>query len=170
MTSPTWRSKVRMCRRRAPGFRFRSKVAGRYGARPAPSAARMANSRCREVERASNKFATLAQPISRTSPTAPKSRRICGRKSPTKASSAGWARKVRLLFESGYSFARRAPSASISLLARSSVTPGFKRAMLARKCAPRCSVMALSSSRDVDVAESVVQTCGGSSSSGKYES
>ncbi len=145
MTIPTWRSRVRTCRRRVPEFRFRSKVAGRYGRAPRPVRREWRIRAAGKLQRASNKFATLAQPISSTSPTAPKSRRNCGRKSPTKASSAGWTRNVRLLFESGYSFARRAPSASISLLARSIVTPGFKRAILARKCAPRCSVMGLSS-------------------------
>ena len=37
---------------------------------PAPSAARMANSVCRAAERASRRFATLAQAISSTSPQA----------------------------------------------------------------------------------------------------
>src|SRR5580704_12557961 len=34
MKSPTWRPEARACRPRAPGFRFRSKVAGRYESAP----------------------------------------------------------------------------------------------------------------------------------------
>ena len=57
--------------------------------RPAPSAARIASSRCLEAARVSSRFATLAQAISRTKHTAP-SRMISGRlTSPTISSCSG---------------------------------------------------------------------------------
>ena len=51
--------------------------------RVAPKAERIATSRCREVARASKRFATLAQPISSTKATAPKRTSRAERKLPT---------------------------------------------------------------------------------------
>ena len=54
--------------------------------RPAPSAARIVNSRVRPVARASSRLATLAHAISRTKPTAPSSTSRNGRTFPTRSS------------------------------------------------------------------------------------
>jgi hypothetical protein len=51
---------------------------------------RTAISFCRASARASSRFATLAQAISSTSPTAPMSSHIFGRTLPTRSSSSGW--------------------------------------------------------------------------------
>ena len=67
--------------------------------RPAPSAERSDSSRIRTVARASSRFATLAQQISRTKPTTPRNRIDVVRKSlPINASCSGSSLTPRPLF------------------------------------------------------------------------
>ena len=64
-------------------------------ARPAPSARRIAISRWRTDERASSRFATFAQAISSTQPTAASSVSSAGRTSPTRSSCSGMTRSAQ---------------------------------------------------------------------------
>ena len=64
-------------------------------ARPAPSARRIAISRCRTDERASSRFATFAQAMSSTQPTAASSVSSAGRTSPTRSSCSGITRSAQ---------------------------------------------------------------------------
>ncbi len=69
--------------------------------RLAPSAKRMAISRCRLAPRASSKFATLTHAINSTNATAPSSTHIAVRTLPTKKSSKGSKRKRHVVLDSG---------------------------------------------------------------------
>lgn len=96
-------------------------------ARPcvAPSAARIANSRARPVERARSKLATFAQAISSTNPTAPSNTNSIGATSPTMSSLNGFTNIPVPLFTSGYASARFRATESMSKRACASVTSGF---------------------------------------------
>ena len=96
--------------------------------RPAPIAARIAISRRRPTARASNRFATLAQAISSTKLTAPRSTSREDRTLLTSASRMGSTPKA-LFFPNTFGYFRRKSSAdSFSrALACARVTPGFRR-------------------------------------------
>ena len=82
--------------------------------RLAPRATRIANSRSREIARASIRLATLAHAIDNTSPTAPKSSQ---RVDPTTSSTGGRSRltcKERPLFVSAKAAAKRLPVSATS--------------------------------------------------------
>ena len=87
-------------------------------ARDAPSAARIDNSRPRPVARASMRFATLAQAMSNTKPTAAISTSSMGSIPRAASRTSGWMFVRQSLFVAGYCPAR----------------PAFKRVSSARAC------------------------------------
>ena len=93
----------------------------------APSAARIANSLVRPVERASNRFATFAHAMSSTKLTAPSSTSKMPLTSPTIWVFSGTSVMPDPLLESGYASARLFAIASTSARACSIVTPAFSR-------------------------------------------
>ena len=96
--------------------------------RPAPSAARRAISLCRTAPRTSKRFATLAQAINKTRPTAPSKVKSDKRVPPTKLSCNDSTRTRFPVFVSGYSCSRRAAIAFNSLSACTMETAGLRRA------------------------------------------
>ena len=96
--------------------------------RLAPRAARTAISFCRETPRANSKFATFAQAMSTTKPTAPSRISSALRISPLNCVLKGTRVTPQLVLKSGYSFSRRAPIVFISICACPSVTSGLSRA------------------------------------------
>ena len=101
--------------------------------RPAPSAARIAISLWRAVERASKRLPTFAHAIRSTNPTAPKSIHNAGRNLPTKSSRNVTRCTPLLALSFGCSCASWRAMRFISVCACSSVTPGLSRA-IARRC------------------------------------
>ena len=96
--------------------------------RPAPSAALTASSRVRPVACARSRLATLAQHISSTNPTTPRSSSDVSRTSrPMRASRSGCTVTPCPLLLSGNCSASRAAIASRSACARSRLTSGFNR-------------------------------------------
>ncbi len=95
--------------------------------RPAPSAARTASSRWREVARASSKFATLAHAMRRTKATAPARTRRAGRTSPVSCSRTGTTRDVQPVLKSGNICVSCADTCVMSSCARSALMPGLSR-------------------------------------------
>ena len=94
----------------------------------APSATRTAISFWRAVARVSNRFATLAHAMSRTSVTEPITTNTARRTLPTTDSTSGTTSIVKV--RSRLSFSRiRAAMAATSACACAIVTPGFSRAM-----------------------------------------
>ena len=103
--------------------------------RPAPMAARIAISFCRAADRASRRFATFAQAISRTSATAPSSTSSAGRASRTRCSCIASTLTVSVRsIHCGVARRNSSPSSFISARAVSIVMPAFKRAATLRKC------------------------------------
>ncbi len=105
----------------------------------APSATRTAISRARDAARASCRLATLAQAMSSTSPTAPRSTNIA-RRMPgevTWSLSGVSARSQSSGKASGRSALIRPASACISACAVASVTPSLRRALSARNSLPQ---------------------------------
>ena len=94
--------------------------------RPAPRAVRSAISSRREAARASSMWLTLAQAISSTKPTAPRSTSRAGRMSPTTFSRSE--RTCMSWLVPGNSRSSRLVMVAISAWACSRVTPGFNRA------------------------------------------
>ena len=95
----------------------------------APMAERTANSRTRDWECARSRLPRFAQAMSITAATAAASSRSIGRTGPTIVSRSGTACSVRLVLVLGYSTARPRANAASSVFARSSVTPGRRRAI-----------------------------------------
>ena len=114
---PRWRARSFRQRTGAP-------AAGVQGAERGPEA----SSCCRAAAERSIRLATLAQAISRRSPTAPSSISSDCRMSPTSRSRSGVSRSRTPVLLSGNSFSSRAPAASSSPCACRSVTPGDNRA------------------------------------------
>ena len=130
--------------------------------RSAPRAARTAISRCRSRMRANRRLAMLAQAISSTSATAPSTTLSAVRVSPiSAASSVCTAAESCREFELGYCFARLPAMFLRSWSTWATVTPGFIRPMVLRKCKPRFFVIGRGSVGSSSTA-SVVQTpfCG----------
>jgi hypothetical protein len=99
-------------------------------ARVPPIAARTAISRDRPSARASRRFATFAQAISRTKPTTPVStNEVVFNSPPTIASRSGAIVTPQPLLLSGHASARRLAMPVMSAFACSIVTPGFSRAI-----------------------------------------
>ncbi len=98
--------------------------------RRAPRAIRTAISLCRSAARASSRFATFAQAISRTNATAPRRSMSAGRRSPTNDLEQRLERSCSArAFEFGYCSARRLAMPTTSARACSTLTPGFRRPM-----------------------------------------
>ena len=95
-------------------------------ARPLPSAARMAISRCRAAPRASSMLATLTQAMTSTITTAPSSSCSTGFTGPTRSSSRGTARCVQPVC-SGRREAIRAPTTARSACALRKDMEGLSR-------------------------------------------
>ena len=95
--------------------------------RVAPSAPRIAISRCRAAPRASSRFATFAQAMSSTNATAPASTSSAGRTSPASSSRSESTRTVHPVSKSGNSAARPAAIVFICVCACAIVAPGFSR-------------------------------------------
>ena len=96
----------------------------------APSAVRIATSFCRAAARASSRFATLAQAIRRTKPTAPRSTNSAGRIVLVDTSPSGTSLSVQSgLNWFGNSFLRSSANAVMSRVACSVVMPGLMRAV-----------------------------------------
>ena len=96
--------------------------------RPAPSAERMANSRLRSMPLARSRLATFAQPMPRTSTTAPNISTSGSRTPPIRCSRSGTTTALLVALVRGCSLASAAEIVSISLWACSTVTPGARRA------------------------------------------
>ena len=94
---------------------------------PPPTAIRTANSGARRVQRASIRFATLTQAISRTNSTAPCSSSNVGCTASTCRACNGMTRAPTSVLVRGYSAANRVATASISACASASVTSGRSR-------------------------------------------
>ena len=94
---------------------------------PAPSAARIANSWARALERASSRFATFTQAINSTNPTAPNRTPKTGCTDPN----IRWRKGISVApipwSVSGYAWARSRVTRSISARACSILTPAFNR-------------------------------------------
>ena len=95
--------------------------------RGAPSAARTANSRSRDAARASIRLATLAQAMSSTSDTAPKTIRMVRREPPTTCSLSGTTVAPHPVSKAGSSDSSWRAMRDISVWARSTVTPSLSR-------------------------------------------
>ena len=106
--------------------------------RPAPSAARMASSRCRAIPRASSSDATLAQAISSASSTAPKSAVSAGFTGPIRSSSSGCA-SIRQPACSPICAWIRGADTSNSACASPTEAPGLSRATPVTQFMPRNS-------------------------------
>ena len=106
---------------------------------PAPSAARIAISRVRAVARASSRFATFTQAISKTNPTAIIMTKSAGRIVRVIRSCSATTCAPQYLSVSGYCLASEVVITSRAAWACGTVTRGLSRAMLRRKWAPRCS-------------------------------
>ena len=91
--------------------------------RLAPSAVRTAISFWRDAAFASSRFATFAQAINRTNPTAPRSIRRVGFTLPVISSCKGTARALHFSFPFGYSGDKRCLMAFSSAFACSTDTP-----------------------------------------------
>ena len=92
--------------------------------RAAPSAERTHSSRCRTDARTSSRFATLAQAMSSTNPTAVSSASSAGRTEPTSCSRSEITRTVQPAFDRG---ASRAMSAAIAARSASAAPPWRSR-------------------------------------------
>ena len=101
--------------------------------RLAPSAVRIAISRCRAVERASKRLVTFAHAMSNTNATAARIVINAGRTSPTISSCNEYTRSERSVFDFGYCFSNRAPIVFISASHCWTVTPGFIRPTMRMK-------------------------------------
>jgi len=113
----------------------------------------MATSFWRSVARAKRRFATFAQAIRRTNPTAPSRTRRAGRILPTIISDSGTTPALQPSFESGYCFRRRAAMVSISTCAAATVVPGLRRANTFSQCAPRPDIASLSKASGAQTSE-----------------
>ncbi len=115
--------------------------------RPAPSAARSAISLRRPAARVIWRFATLTHAMRSTDPTAPSRTRSAGLISPANCSRSGTTLTPHPLSTSGYCASSRAAMVSISLRARSTVTPGLRSAAADSerpRLAARCSSVSAS--------------------------
>ncbi len=95
--------------------------------RPAPIAARIANSRSRSAPRASRRFAMFVHAIKRTKATAPRRIKSASRHLPFRCSGSVIAVTPMPVFVGGCSAAKLPAIPVISARACSIVTPGFKR-------------------------------------------
>ena len=96
--------------------------------RAAPSAARIASSRCRAAPRARSRFATFAHAINRTNATAPASTSSAGRTSPDSSSRSGRTITVQPASNCGNSAVSPDAMALICACAARTDTSGFSRA------------------------------------------
>ena len=112
--------------------------------RPAPSAPRTAISLRRVDNRASSRFAMLAQTMSSRKPTAPMSTTSAGREAATSCSCAATTRALQSALLSGYAAARRRASTCTSSCAAVGLAPSARRATTvsdrARRDAPWMSL------------------------------
>ena len=128
--------------------------------RPAPSAARIASSFCREAARVSRRLATLAQAMRRTNATVAKRINSGCRTSPTISSCIGTSRTPMPAFTFGYWRSRADAIASISACAAPRSMPGFSRPMTCSQYAPRdCMVSASASDGASGVHTCAVSGC-----------
>ena len=106
--------------------------------RLAPSAARTASSPVRALARASSRFATLTQQVSRTMPTTPRNMSdVSSTSPPTYASRSDSSAMPRPAFVCGNSRARPAATVPSSACAASIATPGFSRPTADQMWTPR---------------------------------
>ncbi len=125
--------------------------------RLAPSAARRACSRVRAMDRPSVRQATLAQAMSRTQPTAPKTASSMGRAGPTMSVTSGTAAARQSVWESGKRCSLSRASRSSSALACSRETPASSRATVLSRRAVRLRFAGL---RLRGIQKSAVSPCG----------